>query len=285
MAEAIIDAHTHFYDPSRPQGVPWPPADWPLHRVVLPQHWREVARPHGVVATLAVEASEWREDNAWLLDLADQTPDILGVIGNLDPFSETFQVDLERFSSRAGFRGVRWRHDLVRVRAESPACRSAAVALAAAGLVLEVNGPSWMTWEVAALAAAFPDLRIVIDHAGLPGDPSSLKPDWFDSLQEASQHPSVSIKVSGLIEQTDQARMTYGDAPRQPAVYEPILEHCWNCFGQERLVFASNWPACELGGSYSDAFHVLESFFRARGGVVSDRYFRRNALEIYGLRL
>jgi len=32
----IIDTHTHFYDPSRPQGVPWPPSDNELlYRPVL----------------------------------------------------------------------------------------------------------------------------------------------------------------------------------------------------------------------------------------------------------
>ena len=34
----IIDTHTHFYDPTRPEGVPWPPADNELlYRTVLPE--------------------------------------------------------------------------------------------------------------------------------------------------------------------------------------------------------------------------------------------------------
>ena len=37
----IIDCHTHFYDPSRPQGVPWPDPKSTLYRTVLPQHLRE----------------------------------------------------------------------------------------------------------------------------------------------------------------------------------------------------------------------------------------------------
>ena len=36
----IIDTHTHFYDPSRRQGVPWPPkTDALLYRTVLPSHF------------------------------------------------------------------------------------------------------------------------------------------------------------------------------------------------------------------------------------------------------
>ena len=54
----IIDTHTHFYDPRRPQGVPWPPADNELlYRPVLPQHYREVSADCGVTGTVVVEAS------------------------------------------------------------------------------------------------------------------------------------------------------------------------------------------------------------------------------------
>jgi predicted TIM-barrel fold metal-dependent hydrolase len=45
----IVDTHTHFYDPTRPQGVPWPPADNPLlYRTVLPEHLKALAMPEGV---------------------------------------------------------------------------------------------------------------------------------------------------------------------------------------------------------------------------------------------
>ena len=56
----IVDTHTHFYDPSRPQGVPWPsPNDDVLYRTTLPEHYRELAVPMGVSGTVVVEASAW----------------------------------------------------------------------------------------------------------------------------------------------------------------------------------------------------------------------------------
>src|SRR5262245_55089403 len=67
---AIIDTHTHFYDPTRPQGVPWPPkSDGLLYRPVYPDEFRKLAAPHGVSGTVVVEASPWLEDNQWVLDL------------------------------------------------------------------------------------------------------------------------------------------------------------------------------------------------------------------------
>src|SRR5262245_66577593 len=83
-----LDAHTHFYDPTRPQGVPWPGKDDKvLYRKVLPGELKELARKHGVRSTIVVEASPWVEDNGWLLDLAAREPFIAGVVGRLDPAS------------------------------------------------------------------------------------------------------------------------------------------------------------------------------------------------------
>ncbi|MDQ1316881.1 MAG: L-fuconolactonase, partial [Candidatus Poribacteria bacterium] len=67
----IIDTHTHFYDPTRTQGAPWPdPNDKVLYRRVLPADYKDLAVPQGVSGTIVVEASEWIEDNQWILDLA-----------------------------------------------------------------------------------------------------------------------------------------------------------------------------------------------------------------------
>src|SRR5258708_7289292 len=64
----MVDCHTHFYDPTRPEGVPWPGKDDKLlYRTRLPKHFLEQAAPLDVTKTVVVEASSWVEDNAWLL--------------------------------------------------------------------------------------------------------------------------------------------------------------------------------------------------------------------------
>ena len=79
----IIDCHTHFYDPTRTEGVPWPAKGTPLYRRVLPDDWMAVAGPHGVTDTVVVEASPWVEDNQFLLDLAAMDPRLPGIIAHL----------------------------------------------------------------------------------------------------------------------------------------------------------------------------------------------------------
>ena len=69
--QAVIDVHTHFYDPTRPGGVPWPTAEDPLlHRPALPADFMAIAGPCGVTGTVVVAASPLFEDNEWVLQQA-----------------------------------------------------------------------------------------------------------------------------------------------------------------------------------------------------------------------
>ena len=104
----IIDTHTHFYDPTRPQGVPWPsPENALLYRRVMPEDFRKLPGAEEVTSTVVVEASPWIEDNQWILDLAERERCIVGFVGNIDPNDEGFPEHLSRFSPNRLFSGVR----------------------------------------------------------------------------------------------------------------------------------------------------------------------------------
>ena len=106
----IIDTHVHFYDPQRPQGIPWPPPDNALlYRTVLPEHCMALAVPEGVTGAIVVEASPWVEDNQWILDIAQGEPFIVGFVGNLHPASDDFGANLDRLSENPLFSGIRKR--------------------------------------------------------------------------------------------------------------------------------------------------------------------------------
>ncbi len=84
---------------------------------------------------------------------------------------------------------------------------------------------------------------------------------------------NVFCKVSALTEQTEQSNKAHGSAPRDTAYYLPILDHCWNCFGADRLLYGSNWPVCEKGGSYADQFKIVSEYFGAKGARRSREIF------------
>lgn len=275
----IIDTHTHFYDPSRPQGVPWPaPAEKWLYRTVLPPDFRKLADPLGIRGTVVVEASPWVEDNQWLLNLAAGNAFILGVVGNLDPLAPDFAVNLARFAKNPRFRGIRVSGAQFIERGKDATYVDSIKRLADEGLSLDLNGPSEYLALVPALVKAVPGLRIVIDHVGSAGDPQTLKQSWRDGIIAAGAQDTVFCKVSALAEQ---AKCEHGKAPVDTDYYRPILDAVWAAFGEKRVIFGSNWPVADRGTSLENVVKIVRPYFAEKGAVASARYFSENAKTAY----
>jgi L-fuconolactonase len=275
----IIDTHTHFYDPRRSQGVPWPSKDDAvLYRSVLPKEYRELAQPHGVVGTVVVEASPWVEDNQWLLDLAERDPFIVGVVGNLKPGEPEFATHLNRFARNPLFRGIRIGNDSLQQAKPGSKVFEDLRRLADMDLALDVLIPPDQLPAAAQLGRDLPPLRIIVDHCA--NAPVGERPpnDWFGGLAAGHYADNVSIKVSGLVEGTGRRG---GQAPTDPQAYLKVIDWLWRPFGEDRLIYGSNWPVCTHFASYATVQQIVESFFTGKGERVAAKYFRENAAKAY----
>jgi len=279
-AGTIIDTHTHFYDPTRPQGVPWPDkGDRLLYRKVLPPDYRALPQPRKVTGTVVVEASSWVEDNQWVLDLAANDPFIVGMVGNLTPGSDAFSGQLRRFAGNPLFRGIRIGGDRLGAAVGEASFRKDLGRLADAGLELDVNGSPESLPGVARLAAEVPDLRIVINHvANVRIDGRAAPADWLRGMNAASQKPHVYCKVSGLVEGSGRAD---GKAPADVEFYRPILDGIWNAFGADRLIYGSNWPVSERFAPCGVVQGIVSGYFQTRGPAAVEKVFWRNASAAY----
>ena len=273
----IIDTHVHFYDPTRPRGVPWPsPDDEVLYRRVLPEHYKALAVPQGITGAVIVEASEWAEDNQWILDLAADDPFIVGFVGNLQPGSEDFGGNLERFAADPLFRGIRPRGADLKSIGEGTFLADIEN-LAAKDLELDVLvGPEGVS-DVAVLAERIPDLRIVINHVAIVRiDGKAPDAVWVEGMQRAAEYPLVYCKVSGLVETT--ARRP---PPADVGYYAPTLDVLWEAFGEDRLVYGSNWPVSERFADYATVQRIVTEYFEGKGKDVAEKYFWKNAKAAY----
>jgi len=265
-AAFAIDSHVHFYDPARPQGVPWPSAeDRLLYRTVMPAELRDLARPCGVAGVIVIEASPWLEDNQWLLDLAAREPFILAVIGRLDPSDPGFPNHLRRFAANPLFCGIRLGHAAL----SSPHILSALRLLDRLGLSLDLLGGPAMLDDAERLARQFPRLRIIIDH--MPFD-EPMPPDMRRRLRARR---NLYCKISHL------PRRRLDEPILDPAFYKPLLDPLIETFGETRVVFGSNWPVSDRVGMYSAAFEILVPHFRSLGNAAFARFFHRNAESFY----
>ncbi len=275
----IIDTHTHFYDPTRPEGVPWPnPKDELLYRKVMPDDYKKLAVPEGVTGTVVVEASKWVDDNQWILDLAANEPFIVGFVGNLAPNDEDFEKNLKRFSANPLFRGIRLGGGHLQQIGDATFIKNIEK-LAANELTLDLLINPEALKHLPALVEHTPTMRVVINHvAGVRVDGNPPDETWVSRIQEAARYPNVYCKVSGLVEHTGQK-----PAPEDLAYYTPTIDVLWKAFGEDRLIYGSNWPVSERFAQYKVVQNIVNDYFSAKGNEAKAKFFSKNAIAAYQL--
>jgi len=277
----IIDTHIHLYDTNRPRGLPWPPkSDKVLYRPVLTQDFDAVAEENGITATVIVEASEWLDDNQWVLDLVQHDPArYIGLVGSLPIGTSGFAENLETLSRDKRFVGIRLRE---RPRGEgffNEAVWRDLKVLASLDQTLDVLMFQYSLEDVDMIAKRVPNLKILMNHvAGADIEGTQAGSLWVKGVDKAASNPNVYCKISGLFQQSHRS-----PSPKRLAFYAPVLDELWTAFGEDRLIYGSNWPVTMKGGDYASYKTIVMEYFSVKGRLALEKLFYRNALEFYGL--
>lgn len=273
----IIDTHTHFYDPTRPQGVPWPGKGEPiLYQKTLPNRFLQAAKPLRISGTVVVEASPWIEDNQWVLDLAKDNPVIVGLVGHLNPGTPEFKTHVERFRKNPLFRGIRTGAESVLKRLERAEVIDDLNRMVDADWEFDVGGNAGLFPDMVRLADRVPKLRQVINH--LPYDLPKQEPvrsEAHRALRELGTRPQVYAKVSGVLRRID------GRVPADMNFYRSMLDELWQVFGPDRVVYGSNWPVSDLFAPYATVYRVVSEYVAGKGQSAVDKYFWQNSMAAY----
>ena len=277
----IIDTHIHLYDTRRDGGVPWPPpTDDVLYRPTLPKHFDAVCKANGVSATVIVEASDAVEDNQWVLDLVKHNPNrYIGLVGNLPIGTDEFAGLLKRFAADKRFVGIRLRSFPEGVAGFNDAVWRDLKLLSDKGLSLDVLLANFSLDDVGTIAQRLPKLKILINHCTgliITGDPADA--EWAARVRAVARFPNVHCKISGIFQRSNRS-----PAPKDVKYYAPIFEVIWEAFGEDRLIYGSNWPVTDRGGEYGEQLEIIRAHFAPKGKRVTDKLFWKNAEAFYSV--
>ncbi len=275
----IIDSHIHLFDPNRPQGAPYsgpPSAPGQKPIAAYPDRYRRLAAPLGVVGAIKVEASPWIEDNLWVLEVAERDPIIVGVVGNLEPDKPEFAEYLDRYHRNRLFRGIRygniWGRDITK-QSTNPVFIDGLKRLADADLALDTTNPRVSLLEAALrISDAVPSLRIVLDH--LPSlDPDAAEQARYDAaLREFRSRRQIVVKLSEIIHRVNDRVST------ELSAYRARLDLLLDVFGEDRVLFGSDWPNSDGVAPIDTIFAVAKEYFAAKPRAVAEKYFWRNSV-------
>jgi L-fucono-1,5-lactonase len=279
----IIDTHLHLYDPTRPQGVPYPKVPNPPQ--ALPSQYREDVTPLGIKGGIKVEASPWVEDNLWVLEIIKDEPIIVGMIGNLNPMKPDFREYLDRYHRNKLFLGIRygnvWEGDSLVAALQSPEFIANMKAFAQTGLTLEVANPRFdLIGATVRLTDKVPELRVVLGHLQalpLPAAPDVLK-TYSENLRELRRR-KVYAKVSGL------PRPVNGQSQSDPASYKPMLDFIWDIFGEDFIVFAAGWSRMPQQPSpierMKSNLKIFREYVLEKGRPAAEKFFWQNSVRAF----
>ncbi|MCR9118278.1 MAG: amidohydrolase, partial [bacterium] len=234
-----------------------------------------------VTGAVVVEASDRFDDNIWVLKKIEDEPRCLAFVGNIDPYRIDFTEQLQRLCEYSKFVGLRARNSDP-IDYEDARVVANFRKLAKAGLSLDMltNGGGFLGVQaIERVAAAIPDLTIIVDHIlGYDVDGNPPSDEWLAAVDQLAAHANVVCKVSGLFE-----RSQTQPAPHEIDVYRSAIEMLWERFGSERLIFGSNWPVLKKSGDYASVVQLLNAYFSEKGDDACQRYFWKNAIEAYRL--
>ncbi|MFM2094454.1 MAG: hypothetical protein RIS70_1578 [Planctomycetota bacterium] len=137
------------------------------------------------------------------------------------------------------------------------------------------------------LSEKCPDTRFVVDHCGnadpkafdkkLAGDekPEHEVDPWRRDMEALSKRPNVICKISGIV-----ARAPSGWKPEHLA---PIVNHCLDSFGPDRVVFGGDWPVCLLGSPLRNWIEALRQIVSNRSEADQKKLWSENAKKFYRL--
>ena len=211
------------------------------------------------------------EETRWLQEQADRTGCPHGIVAHCDLKAPDVEEQLERHLAYANLRGIRDVLQGDRVTdPEDPDWRRGFAAVARHGLVccFDTVLARQNLYKSRALAEAYSDARICLDHGAIPRTPGADFDAWRRDLEHAAGAERTILKISG-----------FGEVDHRWTLerMRPWVLAGLEAFGVERCVLGTNWPVDRLASSYGDVLDAFDQLTADLSQTEREALFFRNA--------
>ncbi|UUO25698.1 amidohydrolase [Colwellia sp. M166] len=240
-----VDSHQHFWQLSRDDYHWLTPELALLYKDFLPQHLAPTLEHQGISQTILVQAAATEEETHFLLEIAERTNFVAGVVGWIDMEDAKAITTLARLAHNPYFKGIRpmlqdiddvnW---ILKDKFNPIFEFMAKKHLTFDALVNDVH-----LSNIKSIADRHPTLKIVIDHCAKPNLAMPPSRFWQRRITSIASCKNVYIKMSGLLTEAPQGQV---DA----SIIQPYVDHISQEFGPNRIMWGSDWPVIKLNGDY-----------------------------------
>jgi L-fuconolactonase len=276
----IIDAHHHLWRRSRGD-YDWLTKDLqPLWRDFEPHDLAPLMAEAGVAGGIVVQAAPTEAETQHLLDLAETSPAILGVVGWTNFASSRAPEAIERMAANPRLKGFRpmLQDDPDDDFILRPDAMEALGAMVERGLSFDVLIRPRHLRRIMVLREELPGLSMVIDHAAKPEIAAGAWEPWARELRALAGDGATCCKLSGLV--TEAASGASLDDLRR------YVDHILAAFGPSRVMWGSDWPVVRLAGmDYADWLAMAQALTAGWPAEARAQIFAGAAARFYRLDL
>ena len=275
-----IDAHQHFWIYNSPEYEWIDESMSVLRRNFLPADLAPELAAAGLQGSIAVQARQSLEETRWLLELADGSPNILGVVGWVDLCSPECRTQLKAFRKNPKLVGIR---HIVQSEPDDrfllrPDFLRGIAILEEFDLAYDILIYTKHLPVAAGFVERFPKHRFVLDHLAKPLIKKREIESWAAGIRRLAGFPNVFCKLSGLVTEADWRHW-------QPEDIIPYLDVALAAFGPSRLMIGSDWPVCLVASSYSRTLDVVKNYLQKHPAETRDAVLGGNARRFWRLNL
>lgn len=279
----IVDTHQHLWDLERFRLL-WLEDGGPLARSYLPEDYARATEGLNVSRTVYMEVDVTPEQHVaeaeYVIRLCeDSSSPMAGAVIGGRPAAPEFQSYIRRLAQSPSIKGVRQ----VLHGGSTPAGYSVQPEfirgirfLGELGLSFDLCLRSAELRDGIRLVDACPDTRFILDHCGNKSVQDHDRTEWERDIRELAQRENVICKISGIVASAKPAEW-------KPPHLAPVVNHCLDSFGPDRVIFGGDWPVCTLAASLREWVEALRWIVRNRPYDERRKLFHDNAVGFYNL--
>jgi L-fuconolactonase len=273
-----IDAHQHFwiYSPGEYGWIDDSMAA--LRRDFLPNHLKPELESSGFHGSVAVQARQTLDETRWLLELAESSKWILGVVGWVDLQSPDVRSQLKSLTPNPKLVGLR---HIVQSEPDDrfllqPDFLRGISALEEFDLAYDILIYTKHLPVAVEFVQRFPRQRFVLDHLAKPPIKSGDIDCWAQGIRQLSEFPNLFCKLSGLVTEAEWQQW-------EPEQIVPFLDVAFEAFGPDRLMVGSDWPVCLVATSYARWVELVKTYLLGQKPECRDNVLGGNAQRFWRL--
>ena len=240
---------------------------------------KQLANAHSVVGTVVVQARQTLVETQWLLDIADRSSLIRGVIGWVPLTEPGVERHLERLSTQSKLKGVRHvLHDEPDPNYMLRGDFNAGIRLLESyGLRYDLLIFAEHLPQAIEFVDRHPNLVFILDHIAKPRIAAGEIVNWSKHIRVLSERQNVFCKISGMVTEADW--QTWSEAQ-----LKPYFDTVFSAFDSSRLMFGSDWPVLTLASSYARWIRTVSRMIGRLSSAEAEDIMCRTAERAYGLK-